>query len=236
MTPATAAAARRAPARSRALPVATRRFYRRVLAALHEGGFPFLVGGGHALEHYLGIGRSVKDLDLFMRARDAPGALAHLERRLGLSHRAHVSALARQGQARRARPHRRHLELGQLGLPGGRRLVPPRGARDRDGAAGPALPGRGDDLVQGLRDGARALRRRRHRAPHPRARRADRLEPPGPPLRPALARAAEPPDPVRLRLPVRAAAASRSRSCGAASRSSSRRCARLPRGGSAGVR
>ena len=83
MTPAMAAAARRAPARSRALPVATRRFYRRVRAALHEGGFPFLVGGGHAIEHYLGIGRSVKDLDLFMLARDAPGALAHLERRLG---------------------------------------------------------------------------------------------------------------------------------------------------------
>ena len=82
MTPA-AAVARRRPARSPALPVATRRFYRRVLEELNAGGFPFLVGGGHALERYLGIGRSVKDLDLFMRERDAAAALAHLERRLG---------------------------------------------------------------------------------------------------------------------------------------------------------
>ena len=82
MTPAVATA-RRAPARPPGVPVATRRFYRRVLAELNTAGFPFLVGGGHALERFLGIGRSVKDLDLFMRERDVPAALAHIERHLG---------------------------------------------------------------------------------------------------------------------------------------------------------
>ena len=72
-----------APARRPGLPAATRRFYRRVLEELNRSGIPFLVGGGHALERYLGIGRSVNDLDLFMREADVPGALAHVERRLG---------------------------------------------------------------------------------------------------------------------------------------------------------
>jgi hypothetical protein len=65
------------------LPAVTRRFYRRVLEGLNAAGIPFLVGGGHALERYLGIGRSVNDLDLFMRERDVAEALAHVERRLG---------------------------------------------------------------------------------------------------------------------------------------------------------
>jgi predicted nucleotidyltransferase len=67
----------------------TRRFYRRVLAELNAAGVEFLVGGGHALERYLGIGRSVKDLDLFMRERDVPAALRHVEARLG--HRTEVT-------------------------------------------------------------------------------------------------------------------------------------------------
>jgi hypothetical protein len=61
----------------------TRRFYTSVLAELSEARIEFLVGGGHALESYLGIGRSVKDLDLFMRERDVPAALTLVERRLG---------------------------------------------------------------------------------------------------------------------------------------------------------
>jgi len=84
VTPAGAAAPpRRVSARSPGLPAATRRFYRRVLAELNAAGVEFLVGGGHALERYLGIGRSVKDLDLFMRERDVPAALVHIEKRLG---------------------------------------------------------------------------------------------------------------------------------------------------------
>ena len=66
------------PARSRARPRSTGRFYRRVLGELNAAGVEFLVGGGHALECYLGIGRSVKDLDLFMRERDVPARAAAL--------------------------------------------------------------------------------------------------------------------------------------------------------------
>jgi hypothetical protein len=63
--------------------VSTLRFYRRVLRELTAGGIEFLVGGGYALERYLGIGRLVKDLDLFLRAADVQKALDHLGRRLG---------------------------------------------------------------------------------------------------------------------------------------------------------
>jgi len=62
---------------------ATSRFYRRVIGELNAAGVEFLVGGGHALECYLGIGRSVKDLDLFMRERDVPAALRLCQERLG---------------------------------------------------------------------------------------------------------------------------------------------------------
>ena len=53
------------------------RFYRRVLRALNAAGIDFLVGGGYALERYLGIGRPTKDLDLFLRPRDVQAALEH---------------------------------------------------------------------------------------------------------------------------------------------------------------
>jgi nucleotidyltransferase DUF2204 len=62
---------------------ATRRFYTAVLAELNGAGIEFLVGGGYALEAYLGIGRSVHDLDLFIRERDVAAALAHVETALG---------------------------------------------------------------------------------------------------------------------------------------------------------
>ena len=57
----------------------TLRFYRRVLRELID----FLVGGGYAFERYLGIGRLVKDLDLFLRADDVQKALEHLRQHLG---------------------------------------------------------------------------------------------------------------------------------------------------------
>ncbi len=77
------APARRPALRSRRPSAATQRFHASVLAELNAAGCEFLVGGGHALERYLGIGRSVKDLDLFIRERDVPAALSHVEQRLG---------------------------------------------------------------------------------------------------------------------------------------------------------
>src|SRR5262249_18570493 len=82
MTPPTMSAAPGHPPTSRASATTTR-FHRRVLAALNEAAIPFLVGGGHALERYLGIGRSVRDLDLFMRERDVSGTLHLIEELLG---------------------------------------------------------------------------------------------------------------------------------------------------------
>jgi len=61
----------------------TLQFYRRVLRELTEAGIDFLVGGGYAFERYLGIGRLVKDLDLFLRADDVQKALEHLRQHLG---------------------------------------------------------------------------------------------------------------------------------------------------------
>ncbi len=45
-------------------------FYRGVLETLSASGLPFLVGGAYALNHYTGIGRQTRDLDLFVRRRD----------------------------------------------------------------------------------------------------------------------------------------------------------------------
>ena len=60
----------------------TDRFYRRVIRELRAAGIEVLVGGGYALERYLGIGRLVKDLDLFLRPEDVAKALDHLGRRV----------------------------------------------------------------------------------------------------------------------------------------------------------
>jgi len=54
---------------------ATLGFYRRVLGALLAEQVPFLVGGGFAFSHYTGIQRYTKDIDLFVRPRDAEWAL-----------------------------------------------------------------------------------------------------------------------------------------------------------------
>jgi hypothetical protein len=61
----------------------TLRFYRRVLRELNTAGIDVLVGGGYALERYLGIGRDVKDLDIFVRADDVSRALEFVRARLG---------------------------------------------------------------------------------------------------------------------------------------------------------
>src|SRR5262245_25321496 len=50
-------------------------FYVASLTALTESGIPFLVGGAYALEHYTGISRDTKDLDVFVHPRDVEPAL-----------------------------------------------------------------------------------------------------------------------------------------------------------------
>jgi hypothetical protein len=40
------------------------------MSILNEAGLPYLVGGGHALEHYTAIGRQTKDFDIFVRRAD----------------------------------------------------------------------------------------------------------------------------------------------------------------------
>jgi len=54
------------------------RFYRAVLEFLNEGGFHYLVGGGHALKQYAGTLRVSKDLDLFVRRADLSSLLEWL--------------------------------------------------------------------------------------------------------------------------------------------------------------
>ena len=58
--------------------VTSRRRYRRALAALTRAGLPFQVGGAFALEHYIGVARWTKDLDVFIRPRDVTSAMEAL--------------------------------------------------------------------------------------------------------------------------------------------------------------
>jgi hypothetical protein len=53
-------------------------FYIASLTALTEAEVPFLVGGAYALEHYTGISRDTKDLDVFVHPRDVEPALQAL--------------------------------------------------------------------------------------------------------------------------------------------------------------
>ena len=62
------------------LPLRSRAFYRRVLDELTQAKIPFLVGGAFALEHYTGIWRYTKDLDIFMRRRHIQPVLKLLGR------------------------------------------------------------------------------------------------------------------------------------------------------------
>src|SRR5262245_46506534 len=55
-------------------------FYRRAINVLGTAGVPFLIGGGYAFWNYTGIERPTKDLDLFVRPRDAESALGTLSR------------------------------------------------------------------------------------------------------------------------------------------------------------
>ena len=51
------------------------RFYRHIRELLQASGIPFLLGGAYAFAYYTGIVRHTKDLDLFVRPRDAEAIL-----------------------------------------------------------------------------------------------------------------------------------------------------------------
>jgi Nucleotidyl transferase of unknown function (DUF2204) len=64
--------------RQEPLSAAEAAFYRRSMAALEQGGIPFLVGGAYAFAAYTGIVRHTKDFDLFILPRHFDAALAAL--------------------------------------------------------------------------------------------------------------------------------------------------------------
>src|SRR5262245_46170720 len=53
-------------------------FYRRVLERLVAAKMPFVIGGAYGLEHYTGIARHTKDVDIFVRPADRDRILALL--------------------------------------------------------------------------------------------------------------------------------------------------------------
>src|SRR5437588_10558149 len=63
------------------LPAEAQTLYREVLSALNDHGVAYAVAGAFALQKYTGIWRLTKDLDLFMKAEDVPGALKYLGER-----------------------------------------------------------------------------------------------------------------------------------------------------------
>ena len=157
--------------------------YRTALDMLNRSGVPYMVGGTYAFQYYAGIARTTKDFDIFVRAaRRAARARRAAARRL--QDRDRVHALAGQGAPRR-QVHRRHLQLRQRRRRSRRRVVRARGGRGSARRPGQAVPAGGDDLVEGADHGARALRRRRRRAPVPPLQRPAQLGAPGAAVRPA---------------------------------------------------
>ncbi|HEY4541618.1 MAG TPA: nucleotidyltransferase [Noviherbaspirillum sp.] len=52
------------------LPDSTLKFYRGVLHTLDRAGSRFVLGGAYAFNHYTGVNRATRDLDLFIRRED----------------------------------------------------------------------------------------------------------------------------------------------------------------------
>ncbi len=150
--------------------------YSGVLHTLAERTLPFLVGGAFALAHYTGIERHTKDLDLFIH-RDDFVRIRHALQRAG--YHCEMDAPHWLAKVLRGSGRRPDLQFGERADSGGRRLVRPCAARQdprldsQAGASGRMHP------VQGVRDGARALRRSGCRPPDPRLRCSNRLAAPG---------------------------------------------------------
>lgn len=54
-----------------------RAFYHEAISLLQESGIPFLLGGGFATQHYTGIARTTKDMDIFCKPGDYPKILKY---------------------------------------------------------------------------------------------------------------------------------------------------------------
>ena len=144
---------------------ATREFYVQTLTVLNDAGVPYLIGGAYAMGTLAGIERHTKDIDVFARDGDRDQILQVLE---AAGYRTEVTF-----------PHwlakawivERFVDViyssGNGVCPRQRRMVRARRGRRVARHPGPALPARGDHLVQVVRPGARAVRRRRHRPPDP---------------------------------------------------------------------
>lgn len=63
------------------LPPEQESLFREVLGLMEEKRVPFAVSGAFALRQHTGIFRFTKDLDLFLTAQNAPGAMTHLKQR-----------------------------------------------------------------------------------------------------------------------------------------------------------
>ena len=72
-------------------------FYRHVLESMNADGVRFLVGGAYALEHYTGISRRTKDIDLFVHPDEVHAALRLLE---GAGYETEVTSPIWLGKAR----------------------------------------------------------------------------------------------------------------------------------------
>ena len=82
------------------IPEAEREKYKRALAALNEGGIPYVVTGAYAIYEYTGIYRETKDLDVFVEPRSVVPAMEALKRAGFRTHldQAHWLAKAKLGE------------------------------------------------------------------------------------------------------------------------------------------
>ena len=178
-------------------------FYIDALRKLQATNIPFLLGGAFAFSHYAHVPRDTKDIDVFVKPEDCPRVLAAFNE-LGYETEVPLPALAGKDPPRQLL-HGRDLQLGQRRRAGRRPVVRPRAADQRARLDRPARPGGGDDLVEGVHPGTRAIRRRRCLPPAQGNRSVARLAAAADAIRRLLEGPAQPPHPVWVRLSGQAA-------------------------------
>jgi hypothetical protein len=161
-------------------------FYIDAIRRLQELGIPFLVGGAFAFAHYSHVPRQTKDIDVFVKEDDVARVLeafAALGYETSLPFPHWLGKITRDG-------HFMDLIF-----------------NSGNGVARVDVAGRGDDLVEGVHPGARAVRWRRRAALVSGNGAVARLAAASDALWRLLARAPQPPDSFRLRVPVRTTSA-----------------------------